>query len=566
MTYARLREEALLRLTAPGQPYELMDVIAHDRIVRAFANAPPTLKQLYASARSEKTFIVYESERLTFEETWQRACTLACALVEECGVEPGDRIAIAMRNYPEWMIAFMAVTSIGAIAVGLNAHWTPAEIEYGLLDSAPWVLICDQERFDRYQQCVGPLPDMHVIVVRNTKPMPPGARTWDEILWADVRTEMPEVMFGPDDDALMFYTSAASGSPKGAVSTHRAVLNSIISSEFDTRLGVEGGLLAPPPPDAPQLVSLLGIPLFHVTGCHVVFLGSFRPQRRLVCMYKWDPEKAAALIERERVNVFMAPSAVTGDLLAESRTGRRDLSSLMLVGGGGAPRAPAQVRDLSQAFGPALPATGWGMTETNAAGSLIGYRDYLEHPDSSGLISAVMDVRIVDDDGVEVPVGERGELQIRGVCMMRCYWNRSDTNNAAYDGEWFRTGDVACMNEDGYLFIVDRIKDMVLRGGENIACAFVEGVLEDHPAVREACVFGVPDERLGEEVAATVFADRPVTADELRAFLATRIAKYQIPRWLHVSLEPLERGPSGKILKRQIRLDALERLKAKVKA
>jgi long-chain acyl-CoA synthetase len=202
------------------------------------------------------------------------------------------------------------------------------------------------------------------------------------------------------------------------------------------------------------------------------------------------------------------------------------------------------------------------MTETNALGSLIGYRDYLDHPDSSGLVSAVMDVRVIGDDDQDLPPMERGELQIRGVGMMRCYWNRSDTNRASYMDGWFRTGDVAYLDPDGYLYIVDRIKDMVLRGGENIGCAFVEAALEDHPSVREACVYGVPDERLGEEVAATVFVEQPTTAEDLQAFLAPRLAKFQIPKIIHVQLDPLERGPSGKILKRQLRLEAIERMKA----
>jgi long-chain acyl-CoA synthetase len=561
MSLAVLREEARQKLTSPGQPYEIVELEVFGKQVRAFKNAPRTLHDLYAAARSDKPFLVYESERLTFEETWIRACILAHALVEDFGVQPGDRIAIAMRNYPEWAIAFMAATSIGAIAVGMNAHWTPVEMEYALTDSMPWVLIADQERLDRYLQCEYPPPDLQVIVVRNIRPAPPGVKTWDEVMWGDRRTEMPKVEFGPDDDAIMFYTSGASGSPKGAVSTHRSVTNAIISSEFDTVVGVAIGLLQRPPADAPQMAALIGIPLFHVVGSHFIFLGSFRSQRRLVCMYKWDPSKAIDLIEPERITLFMAPSAVTGDLLAEAARTKRNLSSLMLVGGGGAPRAPSQVRALAETFGRAMPATGWGMTETNVIGTVIGYQDYLDHPESSGWASAIMDLRIVDDDGNELPPGERGELQIKGIGMMRCYWNRSDTNSVSYEGDWFRTGDVAILDAEGYLFIVDRLKDMVIRGGENIGCAAVEAALQEHSAIQEACVFGVPDERLGEEVGASVYATAPVTDAELKAFLEPRLARFQIPRYIHVSREPLLRGPTGKIFKRQLRIEALERLK-----
>lgn len=552
------RVQAIQQLTAPGQPLELVEVEVHGRRVRAFRNAPPTLRDLYQSVRSDLPFIVYEDERLTFEETWRRACTLAAALVEDYGVGKGDRVAISMRNYPEWMIAFMAATSIGAIAVAMNALWQPHEMDYALEDCAPKVLLADQERLTRLA-ATGSHASLPLIAVRAAA-LPANGRAWDEVLSRTERSDMPVVEMAPDDDAIMLYTSGTTGNAKGAVSTHRNVISALLSWELDAQSNVLRGVLPAPVVGGPQGGGLLAIPLFHVTGLHAVFLGAFRAQRRVVTMYKWDAEKGAELIERERLTNFMAPPTVTGDLVEVAKRSGRDLTSLAAVGGGGAARAPEQVRGISHAFGNARPNTGWGMTETNAIGTGHAGPDYLNHPESAGLVSAVLDIRIVGEDGRELPVMQRGELQIRGASVVRGYWNRPDADAEAFVDGWFRTGDVAYVDNEGFVYIVDRLKDMVIRGGENIGCAGVESAIVEHPAVLEACVYGVPDQRLGEEVGATVYAIGPVTEAELRAFLEPRLARFQIPRYITIVAEPLPRIASGKILKRQLRAEAIDRL------
>lgn len=554
------RKEALQQLTAAGEPYELIEIEAIGRKVRAFKNAPATLRDLYSETRSDKTFIVYEDERLTFEETWRKACTLASALIEDFGVAKGDRVAISMRNYPEWMIAFNAVTSIGAIAVALNALWQPHELEFGLENSGARVLLADQERLVRLAACKAPA-DLKVIGVRTTQPLPAGVVAYEQVMARPETDVMPAVDFGPDDDAIMLYTSGSTGNPKGAVSTHRAVLNALLSWELDGQVAYLRGILPTPPADAPQAVSLLGIPLFHVTGLHAIYLACFRIQRRILAMYKWDAEKAADLIEREGATHFTAPSAVTGDLVEFSRRTGRKFPTLTSVGGGGAARPPEQVRAIDQVLANARPGIGWGMTETNAIGAGTAASDYLEHPESSGHVSAVYDIRIMSEDGRALPAMERGELQIRGVSIMREYWNRPDANAESFvDGDWFRTGDVAYVDHDGFVYIVDRLKDVIIRGGENIGCGGVEAALMEHPDILEAAVYGVPDDRLGEEVGATVYAKAPVDAAELRAFLEPHLAKFQIPRYLRIESEPLPRIATGKIFKRQLRAEALESL------
>jgi len=550
----------LAALTAPGQPHEIIKIEAIGRQIRAFKNAPVNLGQLYSQARSDKPFLVYEDERLSFEETWRRACTLAHVLVNEYGVKKGDRIAIAMRNYPEWMISFMAATSIGALTVAVNALWTADEMSYGIGLAQPKVAFIDQERIDRLNMLTNLPADLKLIGVRTTKPLPANVRSYTDVMSAPEQSELPDVDVLPDDDAIMLFTSGSTGHPKGAVSTHRNVLHALVSWELDLIASFATGLIERPPADAPQAASLLVIPLFHVTGLHSVALSCFRLQRRLVSMYKWEVEKGADIIEREGITNFTATPAITGDLVIYSRETGRHFPSLSAVGGGGASRAPEQVRAIDAVFAKAMPATGWGMTETNAIGVGIAAADYLRKPESSGRVSAVLDVRIVDEAGNELPTGQRGELQIRGASIMRGYYKRPDANASEFvNNDWFRTGDVAYIDDEGFVFIVDRIKDLVIRGGENIGCGAVEYALQEHPSVVEACVYGVPDERLGEEVGTTIYADKPVTEAELRDFLSTRLGKFQIPRYFQFESEPLPRGATGKIMKKDLRVEAAKR-------
>jgi long-chain acyl-CoA synthetase len=455
-----------------------------------------------------------------------------------------------MRNYPEWILAFTAITSIGAIAVAMNAHWQAEEMDYGLRDSGAKALLADAERLERLARCA-PLPGLAVLAVR-TAPTLPGARALSALVDAVGDVPMPAASIDPDDAATILYTSGSTGHPKGVVSTHRNILSALLSWELDRAIGerVTGvvGALAPG-----QDGTLLAVPLFHVTGLAASLLASYRAQRRVVCLYRWEPEVAAALVERERLVSVIAPAAVTGDLLRIAAEGRHDLSSLASVGGGGAPRAPEQVARIGATFANALPITGWGMTETFAIGAGIGGEDYLARPESSGRCSQVLDLRVVDERGRVLAAGERGELQVRGASLFREYWNRPEASADAFDGDWFRTGDLAYLDDEGFVFIVDRIKDLIIRGGENVGCGQVEAALLQHPLVHEAAVYAVPDERLGEEVGATVYADPSLDAEALRAFAAERLAAFEVPRHVRIVTEPLPRTATGKILKRSLR-------------
>ena len=399
--------------------------------------------------------------------------------------------------------------------------------------------------------------------MRATKALPAGAKAWGDVVKAPLKTDMPDIDVALDDDLQMLFTSGSTGNPKGAVSTHRNVIHALMSWELDLQASFATGLLTPPPaePPPPQGVMLLGIPLFHVTGLLSCYMACYRYQRKLVMMYKWDVEKGADTIDREGITHMTATPAITGDLVAFSRRTGRKFPTLITIGGGGASRAPEQVRAIDAVFEKAFPGTGWGMTETNAIGVGIAAADYLRKPESSGRVSAVLDIRVVDENNKPVPAGQRGELQIRGASIMRGYYNNPKANAENFvDGDWFKTGDVAIIDDEGFVFIVDRIKDLVIRGGENIGCGAVEYALAEHPAVEEACVYGVPDERLGEEVAATLYVSAAVTEAELRAFLEARLAKFQIPRYFRFETEPLPRGATGKILKKDLRAQAAKEL------
>ena len=546
------RQKALGLLTAPGQPFELESVDVYGRRCRGFVHAPPTLRDLYRDARSELPFIVYEDECITFAQAWDRAAQITEFLRRECGVRKGDRVAISMRNYPEWILCFMAATSVGCVAVALNSFWGPDEMAYGLRDLGSRVLFADGERLARLAQCGVP-EGLVVVSVRTESDFGTGARSLADVLaQAPAAAPMPEVSLDPGDDAIILYTSGSTGHPKGALSCHRNITSALLSWELDAAAtALQAGIEVETPEEQPAI--LLGVPLFHATGSHAVLLTSFRAQRRVVCMYKWDVAQAATLIERHRINAFTATPAMTGDLVEFARAAGKDLSSLQNIGGGGSHRAPEQVRGIDETFPNARPGTGWGMTETNAIGTVIGGDDYLRCPESSGRCSAVLDLRVVDDAGRSLPPGERGEVQVRGTTVFGGYWNRPDATAETFDGDWLKTGDVGNLDEDGFLFIVDRIKDLVIRGGENIGCGAVESALLEHPDVLEACVYAVPDQRLGEEVGATVYARQALDEEELRRFLAPRLARFEIPRYFDFCTEPLPRTGSGKIFKRHIR-------------
>jgi len=548
-------DEAYTQVTGPGQIFELVDDTVGGIDYRLFKHAPPTLGHLFAGARGdESTFLVYEDERWTFAKTMRHVDALAHTLVHTYGITKGDRVGIAMRNLPEWIVSFAAILSVGAVSVSLNAWWTETEVDYAIDDSGLSLLIADPERIDRAH-----LPahsrQIPMIVVRADaiEPPPTGVERYEDVVAPGIPA--PAIEVGPEDDATILYTSGTTGFPKGAVSTHRAVVQALMAfgagaTIQSARKGedVLGGGHAP--------CFILIVPLFHVTGCIPVMLSCFGTKLKLVMMHHWDPETALRLIEAERVTAFVGVPTQSWDMLESPAFDRYDTSSLVTVGGGGAPAPVKLVDRVEKGFSRGRPNIGYGMTETNAFGPGNNGDDYVTHPTSTGRArTTIMDVEIRDEHGTSLPVGSRGQIWMKGPNVIRGYWNKPEATAESIVNGWLASGDLGRIDDEGFLYIEDRAKDMVLRAGENVYCAEVESAVYDHPGVYEAAVFGIPNERLGEEVACVVHrkAESTLSDDELTDFLAASLAAFKIPSRIAFSDVRLPRNPSGKILKRELR-------------
>ena len=546
--------EANATITGPGQIFELIDAEVLGVKTRIFKNAPAHLGQLFAGSRAhgDKPFLVYENETFTFAQAADHIDALASLLVNTYGVKKGDRVAVAMRNFPEWVMSFAAIISVGAINVSMNSWWTEDEMDFALEDSGATVLICDQQRFDiGAASCVK--KNIKVLVVRAEKPLPAGVDKWEEVL--PLGDAHPGADIQPDDDATILYTSGTTGRPKGAVSTHRAVISSLMAFSARNNVFLMSGtkLKEVDGPDIPTSFILI-VPLFHVTGCVPVMMSCFIAGLKLAIMYKWDPEKALEMIEREKITNFVGVPTQSWDLVNSPEFEKYDTSSLRAVGGGGAPSPTSLVGKVNDKVKNGNPQLGYGMTETNAFGPAITGSDYLSHPTSTGRATWPMIVEVRDENLKPVPTGQSGEIWFFGPMLIRGYWNRPDATAETIVDGWLRSGDLGRLDADGYVYVEDRVKDMILRAGDNVYGAEVESAIYEHPAVHEAAVFGVPHERLGEEVGVAILpnAGMTLTPEELWAFLDTKIAKYKIPTQVVIMTETLPRNAAGKFLKREL--------------
>jgi steroid-24-oyl-CoA synthetase len=553
-------------LTRPGSPFEMEERVIRGIRTRVWKNAKPTLREVFAAGRAhgQKTFLVFEDDRAKFEAFARAALAVAEALTRH-GVRKGDRVAIAMRNLPEWPVAFFGTLLTGAIATPLNAWWTGPELEYGLVDSGAKVAIVDSERLRRLVGHLANCPDLErIYVTRADAPFdhPRVARLegvtgrvadWDSL----PDRPMPAVAIEPDDYAAILYTSGTTGKPKGALGTHRNATSTIVAAAFGAaRNFVRRGEPVPQPdPTAPQRATLVGIPLFHTTGSHAVLCPSLFNGSKLVLMRRWDPELGMRLIERERITHAGGVPTIAWQLVEHPARENYDLSSLESVSYGGAPGTPELVRRIKQVFPKSAPGLGWGMTETSATFTSHSAEDYQNRPDSSGPALPVCDMRIVGERGQDLPVGAVGELWARGPNVVSGYWNKPEATAETFVDGWLKTGDLARLDEEGFLYVVDRKKDMLIRGGENIYCIEVEDALYRHPAVMDAALIGLPHKTLGEEPAAVVTLKQGTTAteEELRAFVAGQLAAFKVPIRVVFHRDMLPRNPNGKIMKAELR-------------
>jgi len=540
-----------------GTPFELTKTQVRGVPMEVFKNAPPNLALALQSARGhgDATFLIYEGERYSFSRVMDEVDGLCHALVHDYGVKKGDRVAVAMRNYPEWIISFAAIVSIGAINVSFNAWWTEDEMDFALKDSGATVLIGDQQRIDTAHHACREL-GVRMLVARPEREVGPDIDEWSSVVKPGMGAIVADI--GPDDDCTILYTSGTTGRPKGAVSTHRAVVSSLLA--FSARSQV---LALASDPDEKMLAAgphptsfILIVPLFHVTGCVPVMLSCFVAGLKLVIMYKWDAGKALPIIEGERITNFVGVPTQSWDLVNHPDFDKFDTSSLKAVGGGGAPAPATLVDKVAKSIRGGGPQLGYGMTETNAFGPGNAGKFYISRPTSTGRSTRPMQLAVWDPV-TKKPLGanEYGEIMMSGPMLIRGYWNRPDATAETIEDGWLHTGDGGYIDDDGFLFIKDRIKDMILRGGENVFCTEVEGSIYEHPAVHEAAVFGLPHERLGEEVAVAIKPNDgvPFTAEDLWKFLDGKISSFKVPNHVVIINEPLPRNAAGKFLKTALR-------------
>ncbi|WP_019450816.1 class I adenylate-forming enzyme family protein [Cupriavidus sp. BIS7] len=560
--------EAHARLTAPGAPFETETRVIRGIPTTVWKNAPPTLRDLFliAAAWGEKTFVVYEDERVSYRAFALAATALAHQLVRD-GVRKGDRVAVAMRNLPEWPVAFYAAILAGAIVTPLNAWWTGPELEYGLADSGSRIAIVDHERLDRILERLPACPALERIYVSRA----PADATFDDPrivplaavigrsdAWPALPSQsLPAVPMDPDDDATIFYTSGTTGKPKGAVGTHRNACSVAVCAQFSPLRNLlrRGEPVPEPDPNAPQKGGLLAVPFFHVTGCMSVLNGTLAAGSKIVLMHRWDTLRAMELIQRERCTAAGGVPTIAWQIIEHPQRDEFDLSSLESMNYGGAPASPELVRRIKEVFPHAAPGIGWGMTETSATFTSHSAEEYIHRPDSAGPALPIGEMKIDDGFGRALPPGEIGELMVRGANVLHSYWNKPEATAKTFVDGWLHTGDMARLDEDGFLYIVDRMKDMLIRGGENIYCIEVESALYDHPAIMDAAVVGIPHRTLGEEPGAVVSLKPGMRATEaeLQAFVRERIAAFKVPVRVIVREEMLPRNPNGKILKSNLR-------------
>ncbi|WP_310540902.1 class I adenylate-forming enzyme family protein [Phenylobacterium sp.] len=561
--------DAHAQLTAPGQRFEMEERVIRGVLTRTWKNAPPTLRDVFLNGRAfgEREFLINEDERVTYEAYARATLTLAHRLADD-GVKKGDRVAVIMRNLPEWPVTFWAGVLLGAIVTPLNAWWTGAELEYGLADSGTKVAFVDDERLERLADHLPNLPALERIYVSRMSEARGGPRVnrledvigkpndWRRL--ADL--PLPEVAIDPEDDATILYTSGTTGKPKGALGTHRNMTSNIMASGISAmRNFLRAGQPLPEsdPHKLPQRCTLLVVPMFHATGLSANLSPSMNAGGKIVMMRRWEPEAAMKLIEAEKVGSTGGVPTIAWQLIEHPARSKYDLSSLTAVSYGGAPSAPELVRKIVEVFPASQPGNGWGMTETTATFTSHLGKDYEARPDSAGPAAPVGEMQIRDpaDGATILPEGAVGELWVKGPQVVKLYWNKPEATAETFAGGWLRTGDLARVDEEGFLFIIDRAKDMLIRGGENIYCVEVENVLYDHPDVMDAALVGVPHKTLGEEPAAIVHLKPGGTATEaeLRAWVRERLAGFKVPVKVVFWPETLPRNANGKILKTELK-------------
>jgi len=552
--------EAIRRLTAPSAPFAMKTVEVDGIHLRVYEAAPANVRMLFDNCARwpERPYIYFENEVLTFGSVHADAPVLAAALYHRFGVRKGDRVAIAMRNYPEWAVSFWACMLLGAVAVPVNAWGSGAEMAYVLVHSSARVIVADAERLERLSPHFDELGPRTVIAVRAQGASADFIHAYGDLVEAHrASPPAPDPNLSPEDLATILYTSGTTGRPKGAVSTHRNIVTAIVNGAFNSALSHmrRTGELPEPDPHAPPPVYLNGVPLFHVGGCNSGLAASMAGGASVVLMYRWDAAKALRLVEKIGITGIGAVPTMMWQLLEQPDFADHDLSTLNSVAIGGAAAGPELHARIAARLPHIVPATGYGATETSGGCTFNGDLDYALRPASVGVPAPVVDVKVIDESGCEMPPNVPGELCFHGPCVLRRYWADARASAQTFHDGWFHSGDIGALDEEGRITILDRAKDMVIRGGENVYSIEVENALLAHRDVIGAAVFGLPDLMLGEKVAAVV-QSRPgskLNPVELQAFVSERLARFKVPTSIVVTSDELPKNETGKILKRALR-------------
>lgn len=556
-------DSTVARLMDGDGPLAVAHVNKYGVQIPMIAKAPANLRDYFAmfcALNADKEFLVDGDLRLTFAECHSAARALAGGLVEGHGLKSGERVGIAARNSANWIIAYMAILMAGGVATLLNGWWQGGELADGIRMVDCRFVLADAQRAARLQgEDSGPAE--LILFEHDCAPLE-GLKA---LLAKGGGAESTLPAIDPLDPATILYTSGSTGQSKGAWSDHRGVVQGAMSYVGQTLVFFE--ILASTG-EVPSLqpATLLNVPLFHVTAAVPVLLQSFAIGRKLVLMPKWDAEHAMQLIEKEKITYFVGVPLMSIEIATHPKRAKYDLTSCTAFAAGGAPRPVEHVKRIKQEMDWGFPLLGYGLTETNGVGCGNFTENYLAKPSSTGpATKPLVDLAILDDDGGKMPQGERGEVCIRSVANFNGYWENEEATLAAFTSDgYFRTGDIGYLDEDGYLFIVDRKKDIIIRGGENISCPEVEAAGYEHDAIAELSVFGVADERYGEVPGIVYYAKEgsELSPDDLKAFLQAKLAPFKVPVHFWRVDAPLPRLGTQKIDRVTLRREYNAKVKA----
>ena len=530
-------KEAFAQLREVNPLLEITDRAIDGSVYKVFKNAPKTMRDLFTVIEllhGDFPFIVEGKNELTFADTIQKAKNI-CTYLNKIGIKPGDKVGICMQNCTEWVVIYVALAAYGVTVVPFNSWWKKEELSYGIEHSEVKLVFSDTKRYES-------LKDLNIEIIVN-EPID-NKQTFNEIV-SGTSAEWPEANATEEDISVLLYTSGSTGLPKGVMLTHLAIINALFSfyTLGELRKIVHNETLL----DVENASVLINVPLFHVTGLVTQFLLSMIAKRKLIIMYKWEAKYALDLIKEHKVTNLSGVPTQSWDLLNHPDIDNYDLSSLIDIGAGGAARPEDQVFNLHDKFN--IPMTfAWGMTETAALGTILRGDDYLKRPNSAGLaVPDISEIAVMDDSNNFLNTDEIGEIVFKSPSNTIGYLkNEEETKKSIVNG-WLKTGDLGYVDNDGYLFIVDRKKALIIRGGENISCLEVENVLDKHPDIMESCVCGIDDDKFGEIVGAYIYTNKELTKEDLKIFMADKLANYKVPEVIIFTTESLPRIASEKI-------------------